>query len=60
MTLNTDQPNEGEITKAKVIEALNGQKLRGVDQCSDPETSEMIIKVWNEAIGDCITAINKL
>ena len=60
MTLNTDQPNEGEVTKAEVIEALNGQKLEAVDQCSDPEAAELIIKAWNEAISDCVTAIKKL
>lgn len=60
MTLNTDRPDRDSITKEEVIEALNGQRLAGVDQCSDPEASELIIKAWNEAIGDCVIAINKL
>ena len=60
MTLNTDQSDKDSITKEEAIEALNGQKLEAVDQCSDPEAAELIIKAWNEAISDCVTAIKKL
>jgi hypothetical protein len=60
MSASEDQPNEGLIKKSKAIEALRGQELREIEQCSDPEIAGALLSAWNEAVGDCIKAIEKL
>ena len=60
MSINEDQPSLGLIEKIKVIEALRGQELTEIEQCSDPEIAGVLLSAWNEAVGDCIKAIEKL
>ncbi|MCP4848596.1 MAG: hypothetical protein GY899_11690 [Verrucomicrobiaceae bacterium] len=60
MTLEPDQPDTDLIHRTKAIKALEGQKLEEVAQCSDPQVAEVIMQAWNEAVGDCISAIQNL
>ena len=60
MTIEPDQPDTDLIHRKMAIKALEGQKLKEVAQCSDPEVSEVIMQAWNEAVADCITAIKAL
>ncbi len=60
MIYETNQPDDALIPREKVIETLNGQKLDGIEEGSDPHVAKIVMKAWNEAIRDCITAIKKL
>ena len=60
MTPETNYSDKDLIHREKVIETLDGQKLEEVEQCSDPKVAEITMQAWNEAIGDCITAIREL
>ena len=60
MTLEPDQPDTDLIHRTKAIQALEGQKLEKVEQSSDPQVAEVFMQSWNEAVGDCITAIENL
>ena len=60
MTPETNYSDKDLIPREKVIETLDGQKLEKAEQGSDPQVSEIVMKAWNEAIGDCITAIKEL
>jgi len=60
MSASEDQPIEALIKKSKVIETLHGQKLKDIENCSDPEIAGVLLSAWNEAVGDCINAIEKL
>ena len=60
MTPETNYSDKDLIHREKVIETLDGQKLDGIEQCSDPQVAEIVMKAWNEAIGDCIIAIKEL
>ena len=48
------------IEKSKIIEILKGQELAEIEQCSDPEIAGILLSAWNEAVGDCVKAIEKL
>ena len=52
--------DHAKIEKSKIIETLKGQELTEIEQCSDPEIAEVLLSAWNEAVGDCIKAIEKL
>ena len=60
MSASEDQPNGALIKKSKAIEALRGQELTDIENCSDPEIAGVLLSAWNEAVGDCIKAIEKL
>ena len=48
------------IKRSEAIHALLGQKIEDIGECSDPQVAEIFLKGWNQAVGDCVEAIEKL
>ena len=60
MTNEANDKGASLIKRSEVIHALLGQKLEEIGECSDPHMAEIFLKGWNQAVGDCVEAIEKL